>query len=175
MAAAFKEKKEGVLQSLSQPDEEYHDLSPKGTVDEGIRDLIQKINNTQGLVTTSSCAGRVSVFLEGGRSKQRLQDGPDSAEDDAARSGSKGGKGGGRWLFISHDVAELPESSTRVEWREKFGMEDGIGREIPLGSSLVHLKFEPMVQIHPQLHATLAKRRRYCMFWPSLLLMRNAC
>jgi tRNA wybutosine-synthesizing protein 3 len=146
MAAAFKEKKESILQSLNQPEEAYHDLSPKGTVDEGIRDLIQKINNIPGLVTTSSCAGRVSVFLAGrSRSTQPLQDGPDAAEEDTT---SSGGKGGGKWLFISHDVAELPDFSASVDWRERLGLEDGLGREIPVGSNLVYLKFEPMVQIH---------------------------
>lgn len=34
-------------------------------MDAGIRDLIDEINAVDGLVTTSSCAGRVSVFLEG--------------------------------------------------------------------------------------------------------------
>jgi tRNA wybutosine-synthesizing protein 3 len=140
MAAAFRQKKESILQSLNQPDEAYHDLSPKGAVDEGVRHLIQAINGIRGLVTTSSCAGRISVFLEGPHSKQSLQ-------DDTAWSASKGGKGGGKWLFISHDAAELPDSAN-VDWREKLGMEDGIGREIPVGSSLVHLKFEPMVHIH---------------------------
>jgi tRNA wybutosine-synthesizing protein 3 len=140
MAAAFKEKKESILQSLNQPDEAYHDLSPKGTVDEGIRGLIQKINRIPGLVTTSSCAGRVSVFLEGrSRSTQPL---PDVAEEDTT---SPGGKGGGKWLFISHDAAELPDFSAGVDWREMLGLEDGTGREIPLGANLVHLKFEPMV------------------------------
>lgn len=42
-------------------------MSPKGTVDAGIRELIDVINGVEGLVTTSSCAGRVSVFLEGSR------------------------------------------------------------------------------------------------------------
>jgi len=150
MAAIFKEKKEGILQSLNQPDEAYHDLSPKGTVDEGIRGLIQKINSIPGLVTTSSCAGLVSVFLEGRiRSVESLQDGPDAAEEDATSSGGKGGgKGGGKWLFISHDVAELPDLSTGVDWREMLGLEDGMGREMPVGSNLIHLKFEPMVHIH---------------------------
>jgi len=150
MAAAFKQKKESILQSLNQPDEAYHDLSPKGTVDEGVRHLIQAINSIPGLVTTSSCAGRISVFLEGPNSKQPLQNRPITADDDTtwpASKGGNGGKGGGKWLFISHDAAELPDSAN-VDWREKLSMEDGIGREIPVGSSLVHLKFEPMVHSH---------------------------
>lgn len=36
-------------------------------MDAGIRDLIDEINAVDGLVTTSSCAGRISVFLEGQR------------------------------------------------------------------------------------------------------------
>jgi tRNA wybutosine-synthesizing protein 3 len=145
MAASFKEKKEAILRSLDRPAEAYHDLSPKGVVDEGIRHLIHKVNEVQGLVTTSSCAGRASVFLDGGRSKRSAQNGPDAGEADPTWSS---GKGGGRWLFMSHDAADLVESSASVDWREKFGMEDGIGREIPVGSNLVHLKFEPMVQFH---------------------------
>lgn len=64
---SFARRKEAILAQLAVPDEEYTDLSPKGTVDAGIRDLIDEINGLDGLVTTSSCAGRVSVFLEGRR------------------------------------------------------------------------------------------------------------
>jgi tRNA wybutosine-synthesizing protein 3 len=135
MAGAFGEKKAAILRSLSQPDEDYQDLSPKGTVDEGIRNLIKAINHIPGLVTTSSCAGRVSVFLEAP---------PVAAEDDGTLPTGKVGKGG-KWLFISHDAAELPDPTT-VDWRDALGMEDGVRQEFPVGSSLVHLKFEPMVQ-----------------------------
>lgn len=64
---SFARRKEAILAQLAVPDDEYTDLSPKGTVDAGIRDLIDEINGLEGLVTTSSCAGRVSVFLEGRR------------------------------------------------------------------------------------------------------------
>ncbi|KAG6367166.1 hypothetical protein INS49_001350 [Diaporthe citri] len=64
---SFARRKEAILAQLAVPDDEYTDLSPKGTVDAGIRDLIDEINGLDGLVTTSSCAGRVSVFLEGRR------------------------------------------------------------------------------------------------------------
>ena len=150
MAAAFKEKKEAILRSLNRPDDAYHDLSPKGSVDAGIRELIQVVNAIPGLATTSSCAGRISVFLEGHHAKRPLADSTVAGEDDprwSAGKGGKGGKGGGKWLFISHDAAELSDTA-KVNWREKLGMEDGVGRDIPAGSSLVHLKFEPMVLIH---------------------------
>ncbi|KAL1859741.1 hypothetical protein Daus18300_009463 [Diaporthe australafricana] len=64
---SFARRKDAILAQLAVPDDEYTDLSPKGTVDAGIRDLIDEINGLPGLVTTSSCAGRVSVFLEGRR------------------------------------------------------------------------------------------------------------
>lgn len=64
---SFARRKEAILAQLAVPEDEYTDLSPKGTVDAGIRDLIDEINGLDGLVTTSSCAGRVSVFLEGRR------------------------------------------------------------------------------------------------------------
>ena len=67
----FETRKSKILAELSTPDAEYSDLSPKGSVDEGIRDLIQDINGLPGLVTTSSCAGRISVFLEGRKKQQQ--------------------------------------------------------------------------------------------------------
>ncbi|TQS39422.1 hypothetical protein Golomagni_00055 [Golovinomyces magnicellulatus] len=71
--ASFQQKKAYILASLSIPRDQYTDSSPKGTVDEGIRQLIDKINEMSGYVTTSSCAGRISVFLEG-RKKEKKKD-----------------------------------------------------------------------------------------------------
>ncbi|RKF60376.1 putative duf207 domain-containing protein [Erysiphe neolycopersici] len=68
---SFQRKKAHILASLSVPEEEYNDLSPKGTVDKGIRQLIHDINQIPGCVTTSSCAGRISIFLEG-RKKEHI-------------------------------------------------------------------------------------------------------
>ncbi|CAN8100637.1 unnamed protein product [Discula destructiva] len=64
---SFTQRKRRILAALAVPDDEYTDLSPKGTVDAGIRALIGELNSVEGFVTTSSCAGRVSVFLEGRR------------------------------------------------------------------------------------------------------------
>lgn len=75
---SFARRKKAILAQLAVPDDEYTDLSPKGTVDAGIRDLIDEINGLDGLVTTSSCAGRVSVFLEGRRAGH---DGPVAADE----------------------------------------------------------------------------------------------
>lgn len=67
---SFTQRKATILAHLAVPDEQYTDLSPKGSVDAGIRELIDDINAVEGFVTTSSCAGRVSVFLEGSRGRK---------------------------------------------------------------------------------------------------------
>ena len=85
---AFLAKKKTILDQLSVPVSEYDDLSPKGSIDVGIRDLIDEINQIEGCVTTSSCSGRASVFLEG---KKRASDG---LLDDQVKEG--GGKSGVR-------------------------------------------------------------------------------
>ncbi|MCJ1314545.1 hypothetical protein MMC25_008227 [Agyrium rufum] len=133
VSATFSSRKAAILSSLAVPGAEYTDASPKGSVDEGIRDLIDEINALEGIVTTSSCGGRVSVFLEGRKGPASSSQGSNEVggdvdeEDD--QDGSKqlvtvksrmegkqtanpGGKGrGGRWLFVSHDPVPLPEDT----------------------------------------------------------------
>ncbi|KEF61889.1 uncharacterized protein A1O9_03461 [Exophiala aquamarina CBS 119918] len=130
--AAFTARKQKILSELQQPADEYTDKSPKGNVDAGIRDLIDEINGIEGYVTTSSCAGRVAVFVEGGdagdgsgrgeanvkdESTLELEAGLDKdtrSEKRTAASSmrtSPGGKGGGHWLYVSHD--SIPVSSCR--------------------------------------------------------------
>ncbi|KAK7972796.1 hypothetical protein PG988_006930 [Apiospora saccharicola] len=65
----FAARKRKILAQLAVPDAEYTDASPKGNVDAGIRDLIDELNGLDGFVTTSSCGGRVSVFVEGVKKK----------------------------------------------------------------------------------------------------------
>ena len=67
LPAGFARKKDRILRDLAAPEAEYADASPKGSVDVGVRDLIADLNAVPGLVTTSSCAGRVCVFVEGCR------------------------------------------------------------------------------------------------------------
>ncbi|QSZ34631.1 hypothetical protein DSL72_007485 [Monilinia vaccinii-corymbosi] len=128
---SFISKKKLILSKLAIPTDKYDDLSPKGSVDEGIRELIDEINSLRGCVTTSSCAGRVSVFLEGRRSfdggeeEEEEEDGdgqviaaargagtlgneiPDVSLRGPAKTAGVGGKGGGgRWLFVSHEAID---------------------------------------------------------------------
>lgn len=106
----FTQRKRRILSALAVPDEDYTDLSPKGTVDAGIRELIDEINGLDGFVTTSSCAGRVSVFLEG----RRVREGG----GDVGSGGVPGRDGGGE--LPGHYVADLAEGEA---------MEDGEGEE----------------------------------------------
>ncbi|GAD97879.1 COG1590 daomin protein [Paecilomyces variotii No. 5] len=185
--ASFESRKRKILAELSVPDAEYTDLSPKGSVDEGIRDLIHDINTVAGLVTTSSCAGRVSVFLEGRKKKEKkekqktdtatssnltakstdtaINQNKKSNEDDEEgkfeddnddterQFASAGGKGGGRWLYVSHDPVKVTETGDAVDspsFHELFGLVPGDGSLASTdrkknGLRLVHFRFEPMI------------------------------
>lgn len=145
----FSRKKECILEQLAVPDTEYSDASPKGSVDVGIRNLIEEINALDGFVTTSSCAGRVSVFVEGRKADtdEELEEEGATRPTTVAAVGGKGG--GGTWLFVSHDPVE--ESANR-DVKSMLGL--GTCSEAKRGDSterapkdtrLVHFKFEPMV------------------------------
>jgi hypothetical protein len=78
----FQRKKRRILDGLAKPKTEYTDLSPKGSVDKGIQDLIEEINRLDGIVTTSSCAGRISVYLEGRKESSKKRDYGHAGEQD---------------------------------------------------------------------------------------------
>ncbi|EGO51738.1 hypothetical protein NEUTE1DRAFT_125395 [Neurospora tetrasperma FGSC 2508] len=148
---SFLTRKSKILSQLSVPDVEYTDASPKGSVDVAIRELIDEINHGyEGLVTTSSCAGRVSVYLEGVKRKKDNKassaggvegegegegegDGEGGGEDGvrastaataaAVTASSSGGKGGGEWLFVSHDPLETVDAKTGREYDGDHWME----------------------------------------------------
>ncbi|KAL9186149.1 hypothetical protein ACHAXT_005387 [Thalassiosira profunda] len=103
------------------------DKSPKGSVDEKIRPLVDLINSHPEYVTLSSCSGRVALFDPGGSS--------DGSNDDSSgvdgRIGAEGngdvstlsqkhkvkgteisGKGRGRWIFVTHDI--LPDLGPQI-------------------------------------------------------------
>lgn len=168
--ARFSAKKAAILAQLSQPEDEYADASPKGTVDEGVRPLLEAINEIEGFVTTSSCAGRVAVFLEGRRGgvEADAREGSDRlppvslASPPTTAPASTGGKGGGgTWLFVSHNPlldekrngsgSAVQGSYADTDWATVFGLEAGddssssVSNESDGDQRLVHLKFEPMV------------------------------
>jgi tRNA wybutosine-synthesizing protein 3 len=154
MRTAFEIKKQNILQQLTVPQENYSDRSPKGSIDEGIRELVNEINALPGLVTTSSCAGRISVFLEGKKKNAASLDNTtetNSANFSIENSGGPGGKGGGRWLFVSHDPLVL-ETDDSQSFHNLFGLGSAVtmSSSIPAGARLVHLKFDAMVLSHLQ-------------------------
>lgn len=171
---AFIAKKTTILSSLARPDETYTDASPKGSVDDAIKDLIHRLNALEGIVTTSSCAGRVSVFAEGKKEgdtqaepaaagsfkqEQCKAGGTDSKAnpniargDDDARGREKGvpgGKGfGGRWLYVSHEP--IPDDKIDEDLSTLFGLpfqapKPNGSRAIVNRKRLVRFQFEPMV------------------------------
>ncbi|KAL2830227.1 tRNA wybutosine-synthesizing protein [Aspergillus cavernicola] len=152
----FVSRKSKILAELSTPEEEYTDLSPKGSVDEGIRDLIQDINALPGLVTTSSCAGRISVFLEGRRSHSQQE----TNAREQRKFAPSGGKGAGRWLYVSHEPLIRDSCGAKSDGHdqnkrdqslhETFGMVPGDGKPPGVDKEghaprLVRFHFEPMI------------------------------
>jgi tRNA wybutosine-synthesizing protein 3 len=138
----FATRKRTILEQLDAPEDEYHDLSPKGSIDAPIRSLIDDINRIGGLVTTSSCSGRISVFLEG-RKTGATNNEPE--EESLAGPGGKGG--GGSWLFISHDPVSNLGKDAASDFSSIFGLQQGDARDSApdVSRRYVHLKFEPMV------------------------------
>lgn len=152
MLAKFQSKKQAILDALKRPPTDYEDLSPKGNLDDEIRELIGEINNLPAYVTTSSCAGRVAVYLEGEAKSQAtsesygVQDVPVDADSSVPTFG--GGKGGGKWLYISHEPVELEQLSAPGALLSKFGFSKNVEVAFPPASTavrFVHLKFEPMI------------------------------
>lgn len=144
-SSIFKQKKEDILRQLAVPDDSYDDLSPKGSVDAEIRDFVDEINKYEGLVTTSSCSGRVSVFLEGRKNVARSSDADD--EENGRAFASDGGKGGGgRWLFVSHQPVN---TSSTFDVFELLGLQQenssSAGEVNVATARFIHFKFEPMI------------------------------
>ena len=166
----FAQKKHQITSKLLVPAETYTDLSPKGSVDDRIVDLIDRVNKLEGIVTTSSCAGRISVFLEGAKQnnlkqndlparskigKQTLED-EDEAEynSDMKKTAVPGGKGkGGRWLFVSHDPVDVPvqQNPDDTSLSTLFGLSQIKDRQgqPDADSRFVKFQFEPMVSHGP--------------------------
>ena len=154
----FTAKKNTILASLSTPVSTYADLSPKGFVDTAIKPLIDRINALEGVVTTSSCAGRTSVFCEGRKQGRRYEErrvqNVEGFRKESEQAAVPGGKGmGGKWLFVSHEPIELSKKGDGKEnLPELLGLGSLEARNKALALSgeanemrLVRFQFEPMV------------------------------
>lgn len=144
MSRRFITRKQKILALLDAPEGEYHDLSPKGSIDAPIRSLISDINHTDGLVTTSSCSGRICVFLEGRKAGSSVV----AAEPPDDAPAGPGGKGGGAWLFVSHDPVQAADDIGFTQFASslKFVRHERDAACLPSASRYIHFKFEPMVR-----------------------------
>ncbi|WBW75390.1 wybutosine biosynthesis protein Tyw3 [Schizosaccharomyces osmophilus] len=116
----FDNQKEQILKELTSS---LPDASPKGNPDSPIFPLLDVINSHPDWVTTSSCSGRISVYVQGLTSR----------------------KGGGYWLFVSHEpCTELP-TPFDVE-NVDYGK---VPEAPPEGSREIQFAFEPMI-LHVQ-------------------------
>lgn len=160
LPAGFVAKKTKILTDLAGPIEAYTDASPKGSIDTPIIPLIANINTLPQFVTTSSCSGRISIYLEGSKEGGHVEEhgiptgepseegeGGEAAkgevEHKATVAGTGGKGGGGRWLYVSHDPVDLSKVGSLSEL---LGLvEEKTGGEVTAGSRLIRFKFEPLV------------------------------
>ncbi|GMM36405.1 tRNA methyltransferase [Saccharomycopsis crataegensis] len=133
----FLQKKAAILESIKENSPDSPDASPKGTIDILCMPIINLINSSPNMVTTSTCSGRVSVFLEGSKIV---------SESSNVKAGGKGE--GGKWLFVTHDVNELDG------WDDEFLQNDvhqlrdpeavtNAGNDI--ATRYLLFKFEPLI------------------------------
>ena len=148
-ANAFDVRKAKIMAEIASPSP---DASPKGSIDTQILPLITRLNEHADAFTTSSCSGRISVFLEG---TKRLVESEPSAEKGgpppAPSAGITGGKGdGGKWLFVSHDPVEVAsmcdaDIADTVVGRNPSTTINCGQFDLTPASRFVHFKFETMV------------------------------
>ena len=144
---AFISKKAKILADLAGPIDDYTDASPKGSIDTPIISLITQINRLPQFVTTSSCSGRISVYLEGSKGDGHVDESAVPAEGGvkATIAGTGGKGGGGRWLYVSHDPVDLKTAGDLSKLVGLKVAQGGVGDGMRGGQRLIRLKFEPLV------------------------------
>lgn len=131
MQDPFDQKKKSILAEIGATDEITPDASPKGTIDEFCIPIIHLINSNKNMVTTSSCSGRVSVFLEGIK----------NIDQDDIKIGAKGNYG--RWIFVTHDPKDLPDWSSSVDFKYITDGSSYISTDV--NTRYILYKFEPLI------------------------------
>ncbi|KAL3678169.1 hypothetical protein R1sor_021125 [Riccia sorocarpa] len=131
----FELRKQAVLKALAS---EEVDKSRKGGVDVQIAELINKINSHPHYYTTSSCSGRISLFLDHPQLPTPSADAfHEEYEHDLGEDGTKETekkRKGGDWIFVSHEPAVVSEIRRSV--REKYTSEQ---------KGLLVFRFEPFI------------------------------
>lgn len=143
MTLGFVAQKTRLLQRLTAPNTSSTGHSSGDSVDIGIRSLVDEINKIDTLATTSSCAGRVVVYLEGSGSSSS----PSHLDDNMGISGLAiaAERVGDQSLFVSHDPLPL---SGKTPVAPMLGLSDHTNLGVPSsieGVRWVRCKFEPMV------------------------------
>ncbi|KAK6456564.1 methyltransferase TYW3-domain-containing protein [Scheffersomyces xylosifermentans] len=133
MLDPFDQKKKSILSEISSTNSDSPDASPKGTIDELCIPLIELINSNNDMVTTSSCSGRVSVFLEGVK----------NVSENDTKIGAKGNQG--RWVFVTHNSNELNEWYSRVRLYFPKKDEEIDTPEKNINTRYILFKFEPLI------------------------------
>lgn len=143
ISSGFAAQKTDLLQQLTAPPASDANIpSRSSSIDVGIQKLVDEINGIETLVTTSGCAGRIVVYLEGTSLTS-----PPSHLDDHARISvvSTSADYNGQSLFVSHDPLPL---SGRGPVAPMLGLSDHTNLGIPPsieGVRWVRCKFESMV------------------------------
>ena len=140
----FDQKKEHLLKEIVFNSESNPDASPKGTIDALCLPLIFLINSHKNMVTTSSCSGRVSVFVEG--SKELGIEQKNAEGEKIMKIGAKGD--GGRWLFVSHEKGDIQGWWTHKDIALKFEAPPKNG-DYSVETRYVLFKYEPLI-LHVQ-------------------------
>lgn len=131
MQDPFDQKKKSILTEIGATDEITPDASPKGTIDDFCIPIIHLINSNKDMVTTSSCSGRVSVFLEGMK----------NIDQGEIKIGAKGNDG--RWIFVTHDPKDLPDWFSSVGL--KYITDRNSYESINVNTRYILFKFEPLI------------------------------
>lgn len=154
----FDKKKQHILQEIGLNSESNPDASPKGTIDALCIPLITLINSHSDMVTTSSCSGRVSVFVEGSKELNTERDNPADllTADEAFKIGAKGE--GGHWLFVSHEKEDINEWWMKTSPLLKF--EKSSDKEYNIKTRYILFKYEPLI-LHVQCRDFKSASRLY--------------
>ena len=126
MQDSFDQKKKSILLEISSNSPDNLDASPKGTIDEYCLPIINTINSHGDMVTTSSCSGRVSIFLEGVKT------------NNSTSVVAKGHEG--RWLFVTHEPNDLNNWYDSIDFKY-----DTSNFPKDFSSRSILYKFEPLI------------------------------
>lgn len=128
----FDQKKKAILAEINSLEP---DLSPKGTIDQLCLPIMHLINSHKDMITTSSCSGRISVFVEGAKLINK-------------KDVKSGGKGlGGRWLFVTHEQDEVLNWLNNISETEqiRFQSVDDNTNEFDNSVRYILYKYEPFI------------------------------